>query len=114
MCYTHSKVENGFRCFNQVHRAFLEHGIANPPLYYWRTKDGQEVDFLIDKGGRFIAIEAKLTGAPGTDVLKGFLALRGYYGNDAFIKGMVICRVKEEFALGKQVRAVNGVKTDFN
>lgn len=99
--------------FNQTHRAFLEHGIANPPLYYWRTKDGQEVDFLIDKGGRFIALEAKLTGATGTDALKGFQALRGYYGNDAFIKGMVICRVKEDFALGKQVRAVNGIKTDF-
>ena len=57
--------------FNQIYRAFLEQGITNPPLYYWRTKDGQEVDFLIDKGGRFIAIEAKLTGAPGRMHLKG-------------------------------------------
>lgn len=62
---------------------------------------------------RSIGIEAKLTGAPGPDALKGFHALRGYYGDDAFIKGMVICRVKEEFALAKQVRAVNGIKTDF-
>jgi predicted AAA+ superfamily ATPase len=100
--------------FNQIYRAFLEQGITSPPLYYWRTKDGQEVDFLIDKGGRFIALEAKLTGAPGADALKGFHALRGYYGDDAFIKGMVICRVKEEFALGKQVRAINGIKTDFS
>lgn len=99
--------------FNQIYRAFLEQGITSPPLYYWRTKDGQEVDFLIDKGGRFIALEAKLTGAPGADALKGFHALRGYYGDDAFIKGMVICRVKEEFAIAKQVRAVNGIKTDF-
>lgn len=99
--------------FNQIYRAFLEQGITSTPLYYWRTKDGQEVDFLIDKGGRFIGIEAKLTGAPGPDALKGFQALRGYYGDDAFIKGMVICRVKEEFALAKQARAVNGIKMDF-
>jgi predicted AAA+ superfamily ATPase len=99
--------------FNQIHRAFLEEGITDPPLYYWRTKDGQEVDFLIDKGGRFIAIEAKLTGAPGADAQKGFQALRGYYGEEAFVKGFIICRVKEEYALGKKIRAGNGVSQNI-
>jgi predicted AAA+ superfamily ATPase len=35
-----------------------------PPLFYWRTKDSREVDFVIEKGGRFIAYETKLTGMP--------------------------------------------------
>jgi uncharacterized protein len=99
--------------FNQIYRALLTQGGSNPPLYYWRTKDGQEVDFLIDKGGKFIAFEAKLTGAPGPDVLKGFQALNKYYGEDALTKGFIICRVKEDFALGKHMRAINGIKIDL-
>ncbi len=96
--------------FNQIYRTLLAQGLTNPPLYYWRTNDGQEVDFLVEKGGRFIALEAKLTGAPGADAQKGFHALRSYYGDDAVIKGLVISRVKEEFSIGKQIRAVNGVR----
>lgn len=30
------------------------------PLHYWRTKDGAEVDFVIDYGNRIIPIEVKL------------------------------------------------------
>jgi predicted AAA+ superfamily ATPase len=40
-----------------------------PPLFYWRTKDGREVDFVIEKGGRFIAFEAKLTGMPSSGIV---------------------------------------------
>jgi len=43
--------------FSQIQRHLLSQGINNPPLYYWRTKDGKEIDFIIEKGGQFIAIE---------------------------------------------------------
>ena len=83
----------------------LNQGISNPPLYFWRTKDGQEVDFVIEKGGRFIAVEAKLTGSPAADTLKGFKALHGYYGEDTLIKGLVICKVKDDFVITKKINA---------
>ncbi len=42
----------------------------NWKLSMWRTKDGEEVDFIIDNGqGRFLAIDAKL-GIHGTDAIK--------------------------------------------
>jgi predicted AAA+ superfamily ATPase len=28
-------------------------------LYFWRTQTGQEMDFLIERGGRLVAIEVK-------------------------------------------------------
>jgi predicted AAA+ superfamily ATPase len=44
--------------------------IANyPQLLYWRTKDRKEVDFVIEKGGRFIVFEAKLTGMPSSGIV---------------------------------------------
>ena len=99
--------------FTQIQRHLLSQGISNPALFYWRTKDGREVDFVIEKGGRFIAFEAKLTGMPGLDAKKGFEYLKEYYGEDALIKGFVICRVKKDFSIGKGIKAVNGIQFDL-
>ena len=34
-------------------------------LYFWRTLEGNEVDFVLEYGRRLLAIEVKLTGNPG-------------------------------------------------
>lgn len=99
--------------FNQIYRSLLSQGESNPPLFYWRTKDGKEVDFIIEKGGSFIAIEAKLTGSPASDVVKGIRALQEYYGKDSLIKGFVICKIKESFSVSKGIKAVNGIAIDL-
>lgn len=41
-------------------KAFLHRG-EPPPLYFWRSSDGLEVDLLIERDGRLHPIEAKLT-----------------------------------------------------
>ena len=99
--------------FTQIQRHLLSQGISSPPLFYWRTKDGKEVDFVLEKGGHFIAFEAKLSGMPTSDAAKGFDYLRDYYGEDSLIKGFVICRVKNEFSIGKGIKAINGTQFDF-
>ncbi|TAN44438.1 MAG: ATP-binding protein [Nitrospirae bacterium] len=99
--------------FIQIRHRLLSQGIGNPPLFYWRTKDGREVDFVIEKGGRLIAFEAKLTGAPGADALKGFEYLKDYYGADSVLKEYVVCRVEKDFTISKGVKAINGVKIDL-
>lgn len=99
--------------FNQIYRSLLSHGIGNPPLFFWRTKDGREVDFVIEKGGRFIAFEAKLTGSPGSEALKGFTSIKEYYGRDSLMKGFVICKIKESFSIAKDIKAVNGIAIEW-
>ena len=34
-------------------------------LYFWRTRAGDEVDFVVEHGRRVLAIEVKMTDAPG-------------------------------------------------
>ncbi len=34
-------------------------------LYFWRTRSGVEVDFVVDHGRRLLAIEVKRTAQPG-------------------------------------------------
>ena len=99
--------------FGQIQRHLLSQGIGNPPLYYWRTKDGREVDFIIEKGGRFIGLEAKLTAAPGPEAAKGFGYFLDYYGEDALLKQYVVCRVNKDHSIGKGMVAVNGVDFGF-
>jgi uncharacterized protein len=99
--------------FTQIHRHLLSQGISSPPLFYWRTKDGKEVDFVLEKGGHFIAFEAKLSEMPTSDSARVFEYLREYYGEDSLIKGFVICRVKKEFSIGKGIKAINGTQFDF-
>ena len=72
-----------------------------------------EVDFIIEKGGQFTAIEAKLTGAPTLDAAKGFNYFRNYYGEDSVLKAYVVCRVKKDHAIRKDIRAINGIRLDF-
>ncbi len=99
--------------FSQIQRHLLSRGINNPPLYYWRTKDGREVDFIIEKGGQFIALEAKLTGAPTPDAAKGFNYFRNYYGENSVLKQYVVCRVKKDYSIGKEVKAINGIQLEL-
>jgi predicted AAA+ superfamily ATPase len=45
-------------------------------LYFWRTRSGDEVDFVIEHGRRLLAIEVKLTDNPGyrhSEGLRAFL-----------------------------------------
>ncbi|KAF0182370.1 MAG: Uncharacterized protein FD164_1209 [Nitrospirae bacterium] len=99
--------------FNQIYSSLLARGIGSPSLYYWRTKDGREVDFIIEKGGRFIACEAKLTEMPGRDAVKGFENFKEYYGKDSLLQSFIICRTKKDFALTPEIRAVNGVTVEW-
>jgi hypothetical protein len=99
--------------FTQIQRRLLSRGMNNPPLYYWRTKDGREVDFIVEKGGRFIAIEAKMTEVPTLNAAKGFNHFKDYYGVDAVIEEYIICRVRKDHAIGKGVKAITGVDIEL-
>ncbi len=41
-------------------------------VYYWRTKPGCEVDYVLGKKGRVIAIEVKSNSDPGNDGISEF------------------------------------------
>ncbi|HOK01725.1 MAG TPA: ATP-binding protein [Spirochaetota bacterium] len=93
--------------FNQIHRYYINRGINNPPLWFWRSQSGHEVDFLIEKGGKFIAIESKLTGSPDAGDYKNFYYLQNFYGKESFLKGIVACKVRESYPLEKNITAQN-------
>ena len=91
----------------QVVRHYASRG-RRVPIWFWRTAQGAEVDLLIEKGGRFVAIEAKFAENPGKSDLKGFDALKRYYGEDCLIAGYVASRTSHPYPLGGGIEAVSG------
>lgn len=94
--------ENAVYC--QLHRLFSNRG-EQPHLHFWRTATGEEVDFLVEAGGRLIPVEARLTATPApahAAQVERFLDQIG----DRSGRGLVVCMVKERFALTRRVDAV--------
>ena len=52
-------------------------------VFYWRTTVGEEVDFVIEAGGRLLPIEIKATGRPRLGDTARLRTFRAEYGNKA-------------------------------
>lgn len=88
---------------SEVLRSWRHRG-QEPPLWFWRTKDGQEVDLILAEDGRLFPIEVKLTASPGAADLRGIRALAR--SGAALGPGAVVCLTPEPFALDRTVEAV--------
>jgi predicted AAA+ superfamily ATPase len=95
--------------YNQIYRSLLKTTPVSPPLWYWRTSDGHEVDFLIERGGAFTAIEAKLKELPDEGDAASTRKFAGIAGDKALLKGYIISPVRNSFPIDRRITAVNGV-----
>ncbi len=59
------------------------HAGQDPHLYFWRTSHGSEVDIVVERGGKLIPIEVKLSGTPRPTMAHGILAFRKDYPKKA-------------------------------
>jgi predicted AAA+ superfamily ATPase len=95
--------------FGQLYRSLLHAGETNPSLWFWRTADGNEVDFVVERGGRFLLYEAKLSQTVAEADLRGVHAFQQSYGASNLIKAMIVCRTRKPFPLGPKIVASNGL-----
>ena len=80
-------------------------------LWYWRDQAGNEVDLLVEHGGRITPVECKLTEHPGRGDARGIARLRGFYGPETVDRGFVACSTAAPFELTEGVTAVSGWQT---
>lgn len=62
--------------------AWRETDAARPSILYWRTAAGDEVDFVIERHGKLLAVEVKATANPGYNDAKGLRVFLQEYGSD--------------------------------
>jgi predicted AAA+ superfamily ATPase len=63
--------------------AWRDARIERAELGYWRTAIGEEVDFVIETGGRLLPIEVKATSRPRIGDATHLRTFRGEYGKKA-------------------------------
>lgn len=88
----------------QLYRLLVHRGEL-AQLYFWRTANGHEVDFVIEAGSALIPIEAKLTASPTARDAASIERFQQLFGSRAS-KGLVICLCRERYPLTRSVDAV--------
>jgi hypothetical protein len=74
-----------------------------PPLWFWRTAHGAEVDLLVETAPEtFIAIECKTAERVTPAALAGVNRLREEYGQRAIRAALVACRTVRPYPLGEE------------
>ena len=51
-------------CFAEILKSYYHHGKSRPPLFFYRDRDMQEIDLLIEEAGVLYPIEFKKSSAP--------------------------------------------------
>jgi predicted AAA+ superfamily ATPase len=98
---------NFFESFvvGEVLKSFQNAGILNPPLYFYRDRDKNEIDLLIENDGILYPIEIKQSSSPGTAAAKAFKVLS--HQQDVRIgKGCVVCMADRLLPLNDQALLV--------
>ena len=67
-------------------KAYIDYGMTDDELYFWRTREGYEVDFII---GHKAAIEVKTSKNIGSKELRG---LRAFMEENAVKDHIIVCR----------------------
>lgn len=63
--------------------AWRDARLEQAELFYWRTTIGEEVDFVIEAGGRLLPIEVKASGRPHLGDTRHLRTFRAEYGRKA-------------------------------
>lgn len=74
-----------------VCKRLLSHGLR-PDLYYWRSRDGLELDLIIVLQGRIFPVEIKQTATPGIKHMQGLNMFRKIAGPNCE-QGTLVCTV---------------------
>jgi uncharacterized protein len=93
-------------------RAWIDYRVAGEKLYYWRTKSGTEVDFVVYGPEVFWAIEVKHAAKVSSKDVRGLRAFREdypeasacllYMGKERLSLDGILCMPCEEFLAGLQ------------
>lgn len=89
-------------------RAALAAACPHAEVGYWRTADGYEVDFVIERDDRALGIEVQSGTAPGVRDLRGLSVLREEAG-DRFVAGVVLHGGTRVEVLGDRLIALPAV-----
>ena len=88
--------------FTEILKSYYNDGNVKPPLYYYRDKDKNEIDLLVEDGGVLHPIEIKTTSDPNKSMSGAFRFLENI-PDKTIGQGAVVCMAKELLPLKENV-----------
>jgi predicted AAA+ superfamily ATPase len=88
--------------FGEILKSYYNDGIVRPPLFYYRDKDKNEIDLIIENGSYLHPIEIKSTSDPTKSMVNAFRMLEGIPDKEVG-EGAIICLAKEKLPLKEKV-----------
>jgi len=79
--------------------------LGDGSLHHFRTKDGAEIDYVIERQGRYTPIEVKYTERPTLSDARHVVSFLSEHRTRAR-RGYVVCRVPRPLALNDRVTAI--------
>jgi hypothetical protein len=83
---------------SEAWKAFCNRGLT-PAAFFWRSREGMEVDLILQAQGKFWPVEIKLTATPRTDHWLALNRFKEIAGKEAAEQGVIVCRVNTARAL---------------
>lgn len=93
--------------FGSLIKQFFNAGISKAPIWFWRTKIGNEVDFVIEENGKINLIEAKFKETITERDVKGIKEFTKLYGQDNIRKSIILSIVKNKTYLSPEIMIDN-------
>jgi len=84
--------------FAEILKSYYNDGVVKPPLFYYRDKDKNEIDLLIEDGDTLYPVEIKTTSDPNKSMVKSFRCVANI-PNKKVGAGAVVCLAKEPLPL---------------
>ena len=99
-----AKAGNIFETFvvSEIIKSYLNTGIINPPIYFYRDKDKKEIDLIIEEAEKIYPIEIKMSASPDKEMAKNFSVLKGKIDKEIGT-GVIICQYDNKFYLSDDI-----------
>ena len=83
---------------SEIIKSFINAGKTSLPLYYYRDRDGREIDLVIEQGDTLYPVEIKMTASPNRQMAKHFSVL-DQVKDKRKGKGVLLCQYERELWL---------------
>ena len=99
-----AKAGNTFETFvvSEIIKSYLNAGIINPPVYFYRDKDKKEIDLIIEEAEKIYPIEIKMSASPDKEMVKNFSVLKGKIDKEIGT-GIIICQYDNKVYLSEDI-----------
>ena len=99
-----AKAGNIFETFvvSEIIKSYLNAGIINPPIYFYRDKDKKEIDLIIEEAEKIYPIEIKMSASPNKEMAKNFSVLKRKIDKEIGT-GIIICQYDNKVYLSEDI-----------